>query len=265
MAGVDPRPDGVAAFARQRSALLDYCADLTDAQWYADSAAAGWRVHDVVAHLAASCRVLFSPAAVTVMTTRDIERANDTLVDPRRDWPRERVLAEYRRWSRAVLRFAAVVTRTPLRALPTRVGELGTFRMGVAVPGALVFDHHTHLHHDIAPVVGKPAPEIDADTMAVVVQWMLAVLGNQLKAAPPRWLTGPVVLELHGAGGGRWRIHPDGAVARDAGGEPVGTVRGPVAGFPAWGTTRTPWRQAGLELTGDSGQLERLLDAINIV
>ncbi|WP_299565722.1 hypothetical protein [uncultured Mycolicibacterium sp.] len=49
-----------------------------------------------------------------------------------------------------------------------------------------MFDHHTHLHHDIAPVLGKPAPATDPADMAVVVDWMLAVWANQLRAAPPR-------------------------------------------------------------------------------
>jgi len=75
-----------------------------------------------------------------------------------------------------------------------------------------------------------------------------------------------VLLDLHGPGGTRRRVHPDGSLTADPGGRtPVGSVRGAVEGFPAWGTARTPWRRANLELSGDTAQLERLLDTVNIV
>ena len=32
--------------------------------------------------------------------------------------------------------------------------------------GALVFDHHTHLRHDMAPALGRPVPGTDANRMA---------------------------------------------------------------------------------------------------
>lgn len=259
--------DRVAAFACERSAVLSFCGELSEAQWRTDSAAAGWRVQDVVAHLAASCKSLFTPAAITLFTTRDIERANDRPVDARRDWSSRRVLTEYDRWSAWTLRAAKVVARTPARALPTRLGELGSFTMGLVLPGALVFDHHVHLRHDIAPALGLAAPPTDAQRMTVVVEWMLAVLENQLRAAPPSWLSGPVALDLDGGGGGHWRIHPSGALTVDegVGSEPVGVIRGNVNDFPSWATTRTEWSSADLELSGDVEQLTRMLDSINIV
>ncbi|UVO11968.1 maleylpyruvate isomerase N-terminal domain-containing protein [Mycobacterium sp. SVM_VP21] len=259
--------DRVAAFSRERSAVLSFCSGLSEAQWHADSAAAGWRVRDVVAHLGASCKTLFTPAAITVLTTRDIERANDRPVDSRRDWSVHRVLAEYDRWSAWTLRAAAIIAATPPRALRTRLGELGSFRMDLVLPGALVFDHHVHLRHDIAPAVGLTAPTTDAQRMTVVVEWMLAVLANQLKATPPSWLSGPITLELHGAGGGRWQIDPNGSLTVHDGTcrDEAGAIRSDVNTFPSWATTRTDWHSAGLELTGDLEQVTRLLGSINIV
>ncbi|OFB44774.1 hypothetical protein BA059_02315 [Mycolicibacterium sp. (ex Dasyatis americana)] len=258
--------DRVAAFRRERSELLSFCRELSESQWHADSAAAGWRVQDVVAHLGASCRALFTPAALTLMTTRDIERANDIPVDSRRDWPWRRVLAEYERWSGHTARAASLIARTPARALRTRLGELGSFKVGLVLPGALVFDHHTHLRHDITPVIGAPAPGTDAERMSVVVEWMLAVLANQLKAVPPSWLRAPVCLELHGQGGGRWLVHPDGTISV-AGGDcgPIASIRSDVNSFPAWATKRVDWRTADIALSGDRELLTTLLDSINIV
>ena len=259
--------DRVAAFARERAAVLSFCGELSEAQWRTDSAAPGWRVQDVVAHMGASCKALFTPAAITLFTTRNIERANDRPVETRRDWSSQRVLAEYDRWSAWTHRAAKVVAGTPARGLPTRLGELGSFKMGLVLPGALVFDHHVHLRHDIAPALGVAAPPTDAERMIVVVEWMMAVLENQLKAAPPSWLSGPVALDLDGGGGGRWRIHPDGAVTVDdvTRHDAVGAVRGDVQAFPSWATTRSGWRSTDLELTGDVEQVTRVLDSINIV
>ncbi|WNG85741.1 maleylpyruvate isomerase N-terminal domain-containing protein [Mycobacterium sp. ITM-2016-00317] len=258
--------DRVAAFRRERCEMLAWCGALSETQWRADSAAPGWRVQDVVAHLGASCRALFTPAALTLLTTRDIERANDVPVDARRHWPPQRVLADYERWSGRALRAASVVAATPARSLRTRLGELGTFRLDVVLPGALVFDHHTHLRHDLAPAVDRTAPGTDAERMATVVEWMTAVLANQMKAAPPAWLDSPVTLELHGDGGGSWRISSDGTVAADTGAHRAERViRSAVTTFPAWATKRVDWRASDVEISGDPGQLTTLLDTINIV
>ncbi|WKG02384.1 maleylpyruvate isomerase family mycothiol-dependent enzyme [Mycolicibacterium sp. HK-90] len=258
--------DRVAAFRRERSALLGFCRELSESQWSAESLAAGWRVQDVVAHLGASCRALFTPAAVTLLTTRDIERANDIPVDSRRDWHWSRVLTEYERWSGRTLRAASLLAKTPARALRTRLGELGSFEVGLVLPGALVFDHHTHLRHDIAPAIGVPAPGTDAQRMSVVVEWMLAVLANQLKAAPPSCLRAPVCLELPGEGGGRWLVHPDGriSVAGDDCG-PIASIRSDISSFPAWATKRVDWRISDIAISGDQELLTTLLDLINIV
>jgi hypothetical protein len=78
--------------------MLAFCATLAPADWRMNSRAEGWSIQDVVAHLAAGCHAVFSPAAV--LRSNDIERANDVMVDGRRDRSSTEVLAEYRRWSR---------------------------------------------------------------------------------------------------------------------------------------------------------------------
>ena len=257
--------DRVAAFRRERAAVLSFCGELSPAQWRADSAAAGWRVQDTVAHMGASCRALFTPAALTLITTKDIERANEDPVDARRGWQGWQVLAEYERWSGRALRAASIVARTPARHLRMRLGELGSFEFGVTLPGAMVFDHHLHLRHDIAPALGLAVPETDSDRMTVVIEWMLAVFSNQLKAHPPSWLRDAVDLELRGDGGGRWRIHPDGALTVARGSGAPSAVHSSADNFPLWATTRIGWRDADVELVGDRDQLTTLLDSINIV
>ena len=66
-----------------------------------------------------------------------------------------------------------------------RLAELGRFRVGQLLY-AIVFDTHTHLRHDIAPALGRTVPATDAGRMAVVLEWMMAVLSNERAGATAR-------------------------------------------------------------------------------
>src|SRR5690606_39474291 len=66
-----------------------------------------------------------------------------------------------------------------------------------------------------SPALGLPPPPSEANTVAVVLEWMLAVLANQLKAAVHPWLEAPLRINLTGPGGGSWTVQPDGAVTTD--------------------------------------------------
>ncbi|NIK58427.1 maleylpyruvate isomerase N-terminal domain-containing protein [Kribbella shirazensis] len=46
----------------ERTAMLDFTCTLGDDEWTAPSAAAGWRIADVVAHLGATARNFYTPA-----------------------------------------------------------------------------------------------------------------------------------------------------------------------------------------------------------
>ncbi|WP_264004218.1 maleylpyruvate isomerase N-terminal domain-containing protein [Mycolicibacterium sphagni] len=201
----DVTPDSCAAFKAERADMLAFCAGLEPSEWRMDSRAQGWRIQDVVAHMGTGCRAMFSPAAAKILRSNDIEAANDLMVDTRRDRSAPDVLGEYRRWSGVVAVVFPLMARRPIAGVQVPLGELGRFPLRV-LTAALVFDHHTHLHHDMAPALGRPAPGTDANRMAVVLEWMLAVLSNQLRAAVPPWLDRPLAITLTGPGGGTW--HP---------------------------------------------------------
>src|SRR5258708_37278466 len=95
---------------------------------------------------------------------------------------------------------------------PMRMAELGRFRVGQLLC-AIVFDTHTHLRHDIAPALGRTVPETDANRMAVVLEWMMAVLSNQLRAARLEWLGPPGASTMSRARGGGWGGAPPGGRA----------------------------------------------------
>ena len=199
------------------------------------------------------------------MRGNDIERANDAMVDSRRDWSSADVLAEYRRWSRVFGAVFTAVGRTPLGGVQASLAELGKFPARLLL-SALVFDHHTHLRHDMAPALGRPAPDTDANRMAVVLEWMMAVLSNQLRAQRTSGL-GPAAVDhpdrtrrRHLAGGARRLGH------RRRRTEPAAAqITGVALEFPQWGTARARWRDADVSITGDADYAAAFLDTVDIV
>src|SRR5215211_6148352 len=225
--------DPISALRQERAELLRFCRELDTAQWQTESAAKGWRVQDVVAHMGSGCHMLFSPAAFKLLRSNDIERTNDYFVDQRRDWSPMKALAEYERWSRHVIALMGLVSRSPLGGARMPLAELGRFPVRQFL-GALVFDHHTHLRHDIAPALNRSAPGTDDNRMAVVLDWMMAVLGNQLRASEPLWLDRPLSIALTGPGGGRWLVSPDGGVAPADADSAAAQIAGITTEFPEW-------------------------------
>ena len=82
----------------------------------------------------------------------------------RRAWSRQQVMAEFESATRTAARMLAFVRHTPMRAVPMRLNELGSFPMALLVGGALVFDLHTHLRHDMTPALGLPTPAFATTT-----------------------------------------------------------------------------------------------------
>ena len=259
--------DRILALKAQRRDVLDYCADLTDEQWNTPSRAAGWRVRDVIAHMGASCRVLFSPDMIHLLRTADLERDNDQMVDRRRDWPTSRVLAEFARWSSVAAVAFDVSGRGKLGTITVPLGATGRYPARI-LPCALVFDWHTHLHYDIAPALGKPAPPTDERRLRATLEWMLAGM-EQMNQPQMRWVDRAVTLTLTGLAGGTWDVRPIGdgrlAVTPAARADSVAVIEGASVDFPAWATKRAGWRDSDLVVTGDRDYAERFLDALNII
>lgn len=229
-----------------------------------DSLAQGWSVTDVVAHMASECHALFSRQALKVMRSNDVEQTNDELVAARRDRTPAEVLAEYRRWSRFFGAVIPAAVRTSLGRVQMPLADLGRFPARL-MPSAMVFDHHTHLCHDMAAALGRPAPGTDANRMAAVLEWMTAVLANQLTAASPAWLDRPLALTLAGPGGGSWRVEASGAVTAGRTEPAAAHITGVALEFPEWGTRRANWRARDVTVTGDVDYGETFLDAVDIV
>ena len=256
----------LAALRSERRTVLDFCRDLTEADWAAPSRAPGWSVKDVVGHLGGEMKALVTPAMVGALLTSDIERYNDREVAKGRDRAANEVLEDFEKWSTRAISALGVLTGPVVNRTRLRIGELGWFPLRVA-PAIFVFDWHTHLRHDVAPAIGKPPPPTDEQRMPPIVTWLMMLL-EQSQRDRLDWLDASIALRLNGLGGGTWKISPVDGKLRVGPGTEAGTTAQITASsveFPVWGTTRTPWRECDVEIAGDTTTAERFLDAVNLV
>lgn len=259
--------DRVGALRRERESLLAFCGSLAPEEWDAPSRCPGWSVKDVVSHMAAIAHGVFTPWMVKLMRAKDIERSNDADVETRRHWQPGRVLAEYERWSRRLARVLPLAQGGPLARVKLRMGDIGSYPMAL-IPSALTFDTHTHLRHDLVPALDRPAPDSDPERMAAVLEWMLVGI-PQMCGETLTFMDRPLTLTLEGPGGGTWSVTPktDQPVEVRTGttGGEAAHITGIAAEFPAWGTTRAPWRDHSVKLEGDEEYASRFLDALKII
>ncbi|MBT2552546.1 maleylpyruvate isomerase family mycothiol-dependent enzyme [Arthrobacter sp. ISL-5] len=253
-----------AAFRTESTVMLEFANSLTTSQWNAPSKAAGWSIADMVGHIGSTAHNMYSPAGLQAARQPSLEAVNEGPVEVRRAWSRQQVMAEFETATRTSARMLAFVRRTPLRAVPMQLNELGKFPMALLVGGALVFDLHTHLRHDMAPALGLPTPPTDANRMLAVLDWMTAVLSNQTGKSPAPGIDAGLTLTLTGPGGGTWWIDADG-LATPGTRTPAARVTAPAITFPDWGTQRSSWRDADVEMTGDTELAARYLDTVNVI
>ena len=258
--------DRLAAMRSEREACLRFCRQLTPEQWQAPSAAEGWRIQDVVAHMGGIAHEFFTPTMAKVIRARSIERHNDQTVERRAAKGPDEILSEYETWTGRLGRLLAVANKTPLGKAPFKLAEMGWYPMGV-LASAVVFDTHTHLRHDMAAALEAEPPPTDANRMASLLEWMFAVMERH-RREETSWLDRPVGLTLTGPGGGTWRIAPlEGGRLQARAGDATGVathITGSSEDVPRWVTGREPWQKSSLEITGDHDYATRFLDTLRL-
>ncbi|WP_433591710.1 maleylpyruvate isomerase family mycothiol-dependent enzyme [Nocardia sp. CA-145437] len=259
--------DHLSALRIERQTVLDYCADLTDAEWRADSLAAGWSVKDVVAHMAADLRTVVTPAALAFMATKDVESLNERAVAASRRRSPAQVLEGFATWTRVGTAALAVLTAPGLGGVRLPVGELGRYPTRL-FPAMFLFDWHTHLRHDIAAALDRPHPPTDERRVASILAWLTSLL-EQSHRDRLAWLDAPVAMTFTGPGGGTWRVDTDqgGPIRVRRGGteNTAAQITARADEFPRWGTTRAAWRDCEVSITGDTELGTRVLDAIDLI
>lgn len=244
---------------------------LDESDWQAPSACPGWRVRDVIAHLAAFFAILADPKAAKPLVPADsAEALNDRAVDARRRFTVPEIRAEYEQMSERALQALEMMESPVLSSREVCMGDIGSYPLA-AMSEAVCFDHLCHVVHDLlAPrgPVRQAGPPIDEQRLAPSLDWMLRGLpvmsGRGLAAVLER----PLILNLSGPGGRRVRIERHGSesvvvsAAVSAGGDDVMSTDGMA--FLAWATHRTPW-QDSVRVDGDESRISAVLDRIRVV
>jgi Mycothiol maleylpyruvate isomerase N-terminal domain len=248
---------------------------LTDEEWVMQSACAGWRVQEVLAHVTSNFKEMVEPTTPPAdqppvdPTTVHAEEMVEALVTPRRTWSAKELMDEYAKYRDAALGTLAAMQEEPMASTEIPLADLGTYGMHW-LANAYCFDHYCHLRIDTLQPNGpikRAVPAADDVRVRPGIDWMIAGLAqmckNELKIVDKPWR-----LELTGAGAGTWTVHPVGAnglvtvvEGKDDG---VATVTSTAHDFVSWGTKRSEWRPS-CKITGDTDYVSSVLDAINII
>ncbi|MGB6453541.1 MAG: maleylpyruvate isomerase family mycothiol-dependent enzyme [Streptosporangiaceae bacterium] len=224
------------------AALLDIGAGLTEQQWQAPSGCQGWRVQDVVTHLANLFWILVDPTKLPPVDGVPVEQVNEAAVLARRATSGAAALADYEQVVGPALEKLAEVAALTMEV---PLGDLGTYPAAL-LPTAYSFDHYTHIRADLfeprGPLRGTPPPS-DAERLAPVLDWIEAALPQQNPAA-----AAACTLELEVTGAGARSLS-------FGSGRPVATIRSDAPALVRWVTQRGGWAELGVQATGDEGAL----------
>jgi uncharacterized protein (TIGR03083 family) len=219
--------------------LLDIGAGLSEEQWQAPSGCPGWRVQDVVTHLANLFWILVDPTKLPALDGVPTEQAQEAAVQSRKGMSGAWALADYKEAAGPALERLAQLETIDM-AVP--LGDLGTYP-ATLLPTAYSFDHYTHIRADLfgprGPLRGTP-PASDPERLAPVLDWIEAALPQQNQAAGQAC---SLALEVTGAGA---RSISFGT------GQPTATIRSDAPSFVRWVTQRGSWAELGVQATGDA-------------
>ena len=264
--------EGIEGVRTLQSEVLVVIQSLSPEEWQHSSYCAGWRVQDVVAHMSSNYRVTVEPPddAPAAGPTILAEDAMELLVEPRKSWSPEQVLAEYEEYAPKALAVLESLQQEPAASTPLTMMELGTYPMNLLAE-AYVFDHYCHLRVDILAPLGpiqRSVPAADVVRLKPAIRWMLA--GIPQMCGPALTALGrPLRLMLDGPGGGTWTLERAGGTGdvevRDGdAGDAAATIRSKGHDFVIWGTARRDWREY-TTVEGDLGYAADVLDQLNIV
>lgn len=245
---------------------------LTPEEWPRQSACAGWRVQDVVTHMAWFFNAIADPTlAQPGNPSGKAERLNDIVVAERQGWNSAKVLEYYETQAAAALPVLDSFQSSSMAGQMVPMGDLGSYPLH-ALSDATTFDHVVHVAIDLLAPSGpltRPPIVIDEGRMAPALDWMVGGIPQMCGTEVAQRLTRPVEIRLQGPGERRFVLTP-------TPGEPTPLEVGPATGtcdttvtsssidFLSWATTRSSWRQA-VRIAGDELYAAAVLDRINVV
>lgn len=260
----------IEALGAEHHEVLGVVRTLTAAEWNAPSDCAGWRVQDVVAHLANTFRMAVDPGSLPEAVPGDIEATQAVYAEAHRAWSPAEVVADYEDMATKAIEMCARFQRPEFAEAEFPMDNGGRYPLHF-LPDAFTFDHFCHLRNDILRPQGpidRPVPAPDEVRVGVTVNWMLVGLpqmsGGPLQSAA----VAPTGLRLTGPGGGEWTLHHRRAeglvtVAEGLSDDVRATVTSSALDFVSWATRRRPW-QDSVRIEGDQALASGILDAIHV-
>ena len=261
---------GLDAARRSSAQLAEIIPLMDDEMWEAPSACAGWRVIDVLAHLAALATEAVDPPEPDPSWPKNRERYHDLRVDERRGWTYEQVIDEWRRSTPRQLELLEKGQDPKIADDPVTVTGLGVYPRHL-LANTMAFNVFCHLRNDMLAPDGPlhfTVPEATDDDVGPAVEFMLAGVPQMQGPELTATVREPLVLELTGPGARTVTVSPAGKngenLTVESGANGTTRIRSTALDFIKWGTTRKPWREY-CEVTGDDAGAARFLDCLNIV
>ncbi len=241
-------------------------ATLTPEEWAKASACDGWRVQDVVQHMASVFQQIADPASIDMGDSGKAETSAEVPVGERRDWSPDQVITAYDEWSPKGVGALTALQEPPMADTEVPLSDLGTHPLNL-LGNAIVFDHYCHLRYDIGAVIDRAAAlPRDEGALVATREWMLAGLPQMCAEALGAAQRQTVNLVFDGPGGGSFALTPggDGWTVAEGNAADAPTVRSTVHDFVSWGTKRSDWRES---VSGDTDDpaVASVLDAINVI
>jgi uncharacterized protein (TIGR03083 family) len=239
-------------------------------QWGWPSNCPGWRIHDVVGHLAASARQSRDPlpAMLPLPVGLARERQHDYEVTRRIHWSVPEVLEELRTYAPRKLRLLEKLQAEPAASQAIDLPGLGVYPSH-AVANAAAFDLYCHLYLDIAPVLGLSltTDDIGHEVIYPIIQWMMWGLPQMQGSVLADTVDRPITLRLSGPGDSAWtvrRCDEDAGLVVSEADDGIVTVTSTARDFICWGTKRAAW-QPLCTVTGERGLVAEFLGTLNII
>lgn len=235
--------DVIEAIRTDRDALVEISHGLSAQQWQASSGCPGWRVQDVVSHLAITFWAVVDRTKLPDVEGLPFEQAVEVEVQARRDLTAAAVLSDYEQVSTAALEQVLPAMATLDMEIP--MGDGGTYPASM-LAYAYAFDHYVHIRQDLfaprGPLGGSPPPS-DEPRLSATLDWIEAALPQQNPAA-----VGQATLEFVLTG-------PAARTIGFGSGAAKGTATSDVPTFVRYITQRGSWAELGVQASGDAPAL----------
>jgi Mycothiol maleylpyruvate isomerase N-terminal domain len=262
---------GVEAFRADREEVLKVARSLSADEWAMPSDCDGWRVQDVIAHMANVCRSVVDPGALPPGVPGDLEATQAAQAEAHREWTAEEVLSDYEDVSANALEIVVGLQAPGMAETMIPIENAGHYPLHMVV-NAFAFDHYCHLRFDVLRPNGpvdRPVPPSDDTRLGASLEWLLAGLPQMAADAMRSTVTQPVALALTGPGGGTWTIKPalDNGLVEVVDGEDgavAAMITSSTDDFIVWATHRRPWSERSIELGGDEAYAAQVAEAIHL-